>query len=654
MITGFPWGFPDELYYSMCARYADRMGYPNQDGVSRQIAGKKVATVIDIPTHLGHLVSQLPDGTRHTVDPLIDDHTLLPYYALSITPTHIRSIRAYMAGNGEAPWTARHVLRSSIGLPSWVRWCPRCVETDRRRCGVAYWHRLHQITGVEMCPVDGHDTFLINSRVPMRHRQNVYAYVSLERALREEGGQQPRDPLDVATRQPFRDPFLRIARDTQWLLMQRDVVYDPQAFHARYTTILFERGVARYMGKLHRGALVDAILEAYPTALLDVLGCPINAAQHGEDWAADVVRCAINGKAHHPLRRLLVMHAFGYSVDRFLCLSTERRPFGTGPWPCHNRGGGHHHVATIDDCTVTYTPHTGRAMGTFRCDCGFVYTRRGPDASPADVYRRGQVLTYGETWDAALRQLWFTKGVGLGDMARRLGVDAKTVKGQASRLGLLRASQKAQEVVVNGGGQRGHGQHAERGAKRAEWRRLIAAHLTAPRTAIATVIAPQMYRWLKYHDGAWLLDHKPAIQRTPGKKRIDWEARDRELVPTVIAAAARLRAAANGNERPHRITRFAIARESRHAIIIKDHLHHLPRTGAVLSTLVETDEQFCVRRIRWKGVDLRRRGVHVSHSEVVRRCKAGPYLGFPSIQWVIDEAIDPPHRAGAETSNVSA
>jgi len=50
MIGYFPEPYPDELFYSLCARFGDRMKYANKLTVARDLFGKSTATaVVDLP-----------------------------------------------------------------------------------------------------------------------------------------------------------------------------------------------------------------------------------------------------------------------------------------------------------------------------------------------------------------------------------------------------------------------------------------------------------------------------------------------------------------------------------------------------------------------------------------------------------------------------
>ncbi len=50
MIGSFPVGHPDELLYSICARYGDRMSYPERTSISQELFGApQLAAISDLP-----------------------------------------------------------------------------------------------------------------------------------------------------------------------------------------------------------------------------------------------------------------------------------------------------------------------------------------------------------------------------------------------------------------------------------------------------------------------------------------------------------------------------------------------------------------------------------------------------------------------------
>src|SRR5205085_121820 len=82
LICIFPDPYPDELLYSICARYAALMDYPNRVTATLDFFGDGVgAAVVDLPNRIGHLISALPPGHLYSVNELIYNHTHYRFYA---------------------------------------------------------------------------------------------------------------------------------------------------------------------------------------------------------------------------------------------------------------------------------------------------------------------------------------------------------------------------------------------------------------------------------------------------------------------------------------------------------------------------------------------------------------------------------------------
>lgn len=176
MIGHFPTAYPDELLYSICSRFGDRVQYPNNEAINTELFGARGgAAIIDLPSHLNYLASNLPhtneDSCRQFVDKLIDNNTLLPLYRPFLPAERVEQIRVAMgSSSGSTIHNKAGIIQSTINLPDWLRYCPACVEDDRKQFGECYWHRLHQVPGVEVCPL--HNVFLENSTVRARNRVN--------------------------------------------------------------------------------------------------------------------------------------------------------------------------------------------------------------------------------------------------------------------------------------------------------------------------------------------------------------------------------------------------------------------------------------------------------------------------------------------------
>lgn len=149
----FPTAFPDETLHSVLSRYALLCG-----GSSRRapFAGEKAAASftqnVAFPSRLGDLVGALPAGTDLSVAQIIKRHSVLPYYAPFLTNDQLQYAHASMAGDGRGLMLMLGVNASRIGGAARTRFCPSCLTDDISRFGAAYWHRVHQLPGVLVCP----------------------------------------------------------------------------------------------------------------------------------------------------------------------------------------------------------------------------------------------------------------------------------------------------------------------------------------------------------------------------------------------------------------------------------------------------------------------------------------------------------------------
>src|SRR5436190_22898674 len=96
MIRAFPDPYPDELLYSVCARYSDRVQYPSRRALSRDLFGRERCARVGLPGCLGSLIARLPSQCNYTVTDIIDNHTLFPFYEPFLPPGRSSRLRHAM------------------------------------------------------------------------------------------------------------------------------------------------------------------------------------------------------------------------------------------------------------------------------------------------------------------------------------------------------------------------------------------------------------------------------------------------------------------------------------------------------------------------------------------------------------------------------
>lgn len=127
-------------------------------------------------------------------------------------------------------------------------------------------------------------------------------------------------------------------------------------------------------------------------------------------------------------------------------LHASHQPFGAGPWPCLNSASEHlgQRLITTVEVSMTRRRRKRAPLGTFRCTCGFSYSRVGPDKSELDQYHIDDYVSFGEQWDKLVREL-MSAGKSLDSIAASLDISKRTLRSQLVRLGLLPQAQAATE-----------------------------------------------------------------------------------------------------------------------------------------------------------------------------------------------------------------
>lgn len=632
MIGIFPDIYPGEPLYSLWARYCDRMQYPSRRSVVQELFGtKNVVASMELPSHIEDFVAGLPPGHHYTADLLIDNHTLLPFYGPFLPPERLRHLRQDMLGrNGPAIHMRAGLMASHVSSPEQLRLCPRCIVEDRRKVGECYWHLVHQVPGVEVCPV--HEVYLCDSDVNAHKMKTRYEFVSAERAAQG----LPQHDLQAAPN----ETLLKIARDAYWLLSDRGLSQNLETLNARYCGLLSTLGLTSYRGRIHKSALLERFRSHYSTDLLRLLQC-----EPGENvrdsWLLRLVRTPRN--AQHPLHHLLLIYLLGHTAETFFSLPIERQPFGKGPWPCLNSASSHYLQDQVKECRITYSQHiSGRPVGTFLCSCGFMYVRTGPDMKAEDRFKSSKVIALGHIWENRLHGLWEDETISLRGIARQLGVDPITVKRHATRLALpfprpvghalpLKETQQLRSHFTPLPGP----EPAKREAYRAKW---LAVRQDNPTEGMKVLRsrAPDVYVWLYRNDLTWLKEHVPADERRRQLSfRVDWETRDKLLADSIKISALRIRDAPGS---PQRVTVSALGRNIGQMALLQQHLDKLPLTKEILLHIIETREEFAVRRIHWVAAQYPQGGIRLARWELIRRAGVDRLKNHKDVRIAIDEA----------------
>ena len=246
MISHLPSVMPDELLYSVLARYFARKRMPSRRLALKQIFADSGGTaVVDLPANLDAFLSALPAHQPFDAEKIIDHFSLFPYYEAFLPPRRAMELRADLRKkDGQGIHTKIGLMAGRLCPPAFLRYCRGCDAQDRVQGRDLSWRRLHQLTGVEVCPQ--HRMFLENGvGTELRHRSK-YRFV---------------DPATARTNTSIRlfNPnnsehalLLRLAEGTEYLLRRgsKPNPINPSWLHTRYIDLLCSRGLATGSGQV--------------------------------------------------------------------------------------------------------------------------------------------------------------------------------------------------------------------------------------------------------------------------------------------------------------------------------------------------------------------------------------------------------------------
>lgn len=170
MIAFFPEVYPDELVYSWLARYGVRSGYTHYRAIADDLFTSHTAK-----PNLEFVIELSQDAYEVITDAMpfesvIMQHTMFPYYARFLPIERRQKAFGQLMNMSKSFNDTLYIRRNKTQHRPWLRYCPLCAESDRMQYGEAYWHRLHQLDHIDICPI--HGCHLLNSTVSSTSKES--------------------------------------------------------------------------------------------------------------------------------------------------------------------------------------------------------------------------------------------------------------------------------------------------------------------------------------------------------------------------------------------------------------------------------------------------------------------------------------------------
>lgn len=158
-IRNFPEPYPDECLYSLFSRYHARSGNATFRDTAEDLFGNPMFAFhssVTTPYRLEFVHRWYPQDAETFAKKLLFYHTGFQYYCLICWPSRRKEYyEAFCLDTAKNFKPAVHMAREISCDFHYLRYCPMCAGEELERYGEPYWSILHQIDGVDFCPVHG-------------------------------------------------------------------------------------------------------------------------------------------------------------------------------------------------------------------------------------------------------------------------------------------------------------------------------------------------------------------------------------------------------------------------------------------------------------------------------------------------------------------
>lgn len=606
MLGFFPTQYPEETLYSEAARYSDVLNVKALETVNKQLfcIRRLYWPAIGITSRISYLISNLPTGHKFTIEDLALNHSLVPYFRPFLPTQYL----ANLVENGDP------IPGLSMPKNASLKYCPLCLKTDKELFGESYWHRVHQVPEVLVCPT--HNVFLVDTHLPSI---GFLSYITLEKYLK----QCPAIDHIVLDGCNIMHAHLRnIAQDSYWLLLNQPKSKDLPSLR-REIKLLFENSawINEMSGTTQRKKFKEAFVNYYSSDFLEKINCSL--AKGKLDWFNSLIRDSVRQPPINPLRCLLFFRFFGQSAKSFF--TSERtslptkRPFGSGPWPCLNRVSSHYMDSTIQ--IVNYNESRRDAPGTFECPlCGYTYRYRA--SSPNKI----SVVKYGPVWEKSLFDMADDPSITNNDICEKFSF---SISGIRPHIRKLKMKKEANPLIKPCGTSPRFLKSKE--TKTQKYRELWKKARNDYPNLSVTQLSKKfrgIFEWLWRYDQEWLNEHKPSSFLMS-----DWNVKDKKYLQSAKNAVSSLLSYHN----PIRLSMSTIY--GKMGLDYYLDLKKLPYTREYLESVVEAPEDFVIRRLKWATQQFVNEGVAPSRYQLLERAKIHKYYWEERIGGQVDMVL---------------
>ena len=315
MVSFFPTPYPDELLYSVIARYHIRSGNKSfrQTDIDLFNYPSQQAAKVILSNNLDYLVNNFPVGSKQTKENLIQNYTLYHFYVTFLTAPEAWIVKNLMLKkvNGSLFQAAKIAHTHTEDSRKFFRFCPLCLEEDTQKYGEAYWHRIHQTPGVLVCPI--HATALQDSLVSLDAIGIHYHAASPENC--------PLATNSTTYLDETLQKLLMFAKDIEWLVNYCYLSFQGMAWQRmQYQSYLARQGFSKVFSRskftFNSQKFVSHIFDFYGTEFLENIN-PILIKKPETYFTNCLLTCDVNPLIDRVTHLVLIKFLAGSIQDFF-------------------------------------------------------------------------------------------------------------------------------------------------------------------------------------------------------------------------------------------------------------------------------------------------------------------------------------------------
>jgi hypothetical protein len=462
-----PSALPDESLFSRICRHLTLSGLNTNQYLSSLLGTKRIS----VHPYLTSGIKKISSFSQESAEELLRNQTLAPLFAHYLPRYKSVILNPSSTAQQLTRYCQLSTFREKERLT--IKYCVKCVEHDIRQFGVAYWHCLHQIPGLDACYQ--HKLWFEHTNLAARNHVDL--------------GLLPPIGGGVFGCTQLAAEFAEYAINKVYTL-RADVLSETPD----YSAILKEKGFLTKAGRVYRIPLSEQLYKVTEQIMHSSRSLGPETAEHYKYWSPILA----GNRNQHPLKHLI--------LDFFLLTKAETKSISAQQVLPNNFGS---EERCCERLKLGFSmAEVARQIGRSRCFVKSVALRHQipVNVSPKKIT---------ETIKAKVVQLAI-KGFHRQAIAQQLNLSVGSIEFIISTTtGLVEWRKRCK---------------AESMSRRYKCQivRFIRSNPNSCRAEVKKN-CEAAYFWLYKHDGDWLEEVSPSPMAPKRTRRVDWIQRDRLL-----------------------------------------------------------------------------------------------------------------------------